>query len=692
MRRGAPRPRPWAVVPRVALACALGAIGCSLGSNGGGPESPGGSGTGSPGSTGTGSGEAGAIGVITGAGGEMGAAGSSISTGAGGTGIVGTTPVGTGTGGQSGPADASASDAGASDAGASDAGGGCNVFLLPLIPGSFSGLQAGPLSLLRVRAQVSGHAGVPAWIWLVRLAGGQSLADINFTPVDSAGDTIDIKLEAPGRYEIEARIDGAPECDRSPVLVTVDPPQTPSFLFRVTPPAGSRLPMRDSTLAASDVAGASHTIDLGAGGAAVVSLLPTDPRGFPLPSYVVLTSGASALDVQAYTSTGPLVASLVPNQLYDVLVVPDGGWAPLLVTGLPDVIGQSQSLAITAGASIAGTARDGNGKAVANARVILRDGLLPSTVGVTDGAGAFGVSVRAGTFAAVITPPASAGLYEAHVASSPGIPVGVSALSLDMTWAAVASATLTMTVRAADGSPAVGAAVRVESSAEVASVGTLGVHAGASDVVELAATGTARADALTNGSGVASLGPLPAGPYHVVVAPAAGSSAAITELDVTLPSTGLARDVALASTVTQPGTLEPAAHAAGAMITAIDEGALPPVTLASAIANAAGAYALTLSPARTYELLVTPVPGSGLASSVLAVFSPGATPAVRSDTIPGGLSWRGSVTGGGRPVTGAVVQVFCVGPSASCLDPTIAVAQGTTAPDGTLTLVLPNPS
>jgi hypothetical protein len=223
-------------------------------------------------------------------------------------------------------------------------------------------------------------------------------------------------------------------------------------------------------------------------------------------------------------------------------------------------------------------------------------------------------------------------------------------------------------------------------------VGTLGVHAGASDVVELAATGTARADALTNGSGVASLGPLPAGPYHVVVAPAAGSSSAIAELDVTLPPTGLARDVALASTVTQPGTLEPAALVAGSKITAIDEGALPPATLATAIANDAGAYALTLSPDRTYELLVTPVPGSGLASSVLAVFSPGATPAARSDTVPGGLSWRGSVTGGGRPVAGAVVQVFCVGPSASCLDPTIAVAQGTSAPDGTLALVLPNPS
>jgi len=37
------------------------------------------------------------------------------------------------------------------------------------------------------------------------------------------------------------------------------------------------------------------------------------------------------------------------------------------------------------------------------------------------------------------------------------------------------------------------------------------------------------------------------------------------------------------------------------------------------------------------------------------------------------------------------VQVFCAAPSTWCLDSTLAVAQGTTRADGTLTLVLPKP-
>ena len=603
---------------------------------------------------------------------QPGVDGSSPSTGSAGT---------TGAAGTSAPADAGAVDGG---------GAQCAVAIVSLIPGSFSGLQSGPLSVLRVQASVTGYAGVPAWVWSVRLAGGSSLADVAFTTVGAAGDTIDIKLEAPGGYEIQAHVDGAPQCDRSPLIVTVDPPRTPSFLFRVTPPSGSRLPMRESTILASEVTAGTHTIDLGDDAAPTVSLLPTDPRGFPLPSYVVLTSSSSALNLQTYTASGPLVASLVSDQTYNVLVVPDGGWAPLLVTGTPDVLGQN--LQITAGVSVTGTSLDGNGQPVENARVILRDGLLPSTVGVTDGAGAFAVSARAGVFSAVISPPAGAGLNEAHVAASPGITLGDASLTLDMQWTAIAAAPLEVTVHDAGDAVVAGAQVRAESSAEVASVGTLRVRSGASNAIDLPVTGSARADGVTDANGVASLGLLPVGTYHLTVAPPASMSAAITASEVALPAAGSASDVTLAATVVQSGTLTPAAKTAGARVTALDDGALAPAASPSALADANGQFTLALSPGRTYELLVEPVPGSGLASDVLAVFSPGLSPSARMDAVPVALTWHGSVAGAGRPVAGAVVQVFCVGPSDTCLDPSVVVAQGTTGPDGTLSLIVPNPN
>jgi hypothetical protein len=640
----------------------------------------------------------------TGAAGTNGAAGLPVVgvTGAAGTSSAGGAGSGTGAGGTTGAAGTSAGTAGvtgsSTDAGVGadaspDASASCNISITSLTPGTSlpGSFQLGVQPVVRAHASVAGYFGAPTptWIWSVSFAGTVTTP----APAGDTGDTVDVQLKALGDYQISVRIAGAPQCNRLPVTATVVAPRMPAFLIRVTPPSGSRLPVRESALDSSAVASAPHTIDLAAGAASsVVSLLPKDASGFPVPSFLVVTNPATTFDLQGYTARGPFITSLVDDVMYQVLVVPDGDWAPLLVNGMPDAL--QQALSLTPGVAVTGTAQDGAGHAVPNARVILRAGRLPSTVGVSDAGGTFAVSARMNIFGATISPPAGLGLPEAHVPASPGIVVSpyVASLGVDMKWAKVTPAPLTITVRASAGGALVaGAQVRVESSAEVPAVGTLTVHAAGGDVA-LSASGTARADAVTNANGVAALGLLPPGAYHLIVAPPATTTAAVTLADVTLPAAGLARDVVMSALVSVQGTLTAnGTTVSGATVSAVDRGELAPATRASSTVDAAGRYTLALSPDRTYELLVTPAAGQTFGLTVLPTFVPGTSPTAHTDAIAPGLVWNGTVVGGARPIASAIVQAFCLGPSPTCLDPSIPLAQGTTAADGTLALTLPSP-
>jgi hypothetical protein len=345
---------------------------------------------------------------------------------------------------------------------------------------------------------------------------------------------------------------------------------------------------------------------------------------------------------------------------------------------------------MTSGMLVTGEARDAEKRPLAGARAILRGGLGPSTIGMSDAAGSFGVLARPGTLSAVIVPPAGSGLPEAHVAADPGIELRslTRDMKVVMKWARKPSARLALTVRGLDGmTPVAGARVRVDSSAEIPSVGTLSLSAsGFAD--ELNASGSVRADAVTDAKGLADLGALPEGSYRVVVVPPEGAGAAATmSTTVTLPAAGLSRDITLTPLVTVTGMLTPALATEGTRVTAIDTGVLSPAVSASAIADVSGRYTLRLSPSRTYELLVEPPPGRGLARSVVALVTPGVNPQPLVHTVPSALLWPGTITSARRRVAGAVVQVFC----SSCLDTSLAVAHGVTGADGTVNLVLPAP-
>jgi hypothetical protein len=680
---------------RVSSCALIACVGSCAGgfSTGGSSASPG---TGSAGSSGgdvTGGGGTSTSGGTAGAsGGEAGATGSA---GAGTAGAPVVEPDGgadAGGAGTSGAAGSVGGTAGASAGTAGSEGGNCVVRVSLTPKGQSSGLVAGPSAVGELTASVAGYSGAARWTWVVELVTNALTTPLTATTTNDTGSTAEIPLQTPGTIEVQALIEGAPMCNRpTPFSFQVSPPPTPSYVFRVTPPSGSRLPTSERVLLASAVGGA-HPINLGDGSAIdVVVLSPVDERGFPLPSFMRLTSPSVTFDLEAYTGAAAFIAPLAPDLTYDVLVVPDGAVAPLRVTGdsatLQTMLGPTAT--VSSGLAVTGVALDARGAPVVGARVLLRNGEVPSTVGVTGATGQFSLSARDGTLSAEIAPPDGSGLPTAEVPAGVVLLAQETNLVLTMTWAALSSGNLSVTVRAGTGgAPVQGARVRADLASDLGSVGTLSVNAtgGLSDA-QLPASGSAEADGVTDAQGVAHLGLLPTGSYLVTVAPPDGSSSAVTTADVVLPATGLAAEVPLASSVQVTGTLAPVGATTGATVTAIDQGVLAAPTSPSATVGSDGTYALTLAPGRSYELSIAPAAGQNLGAGVFSTVTVGPNGGSHDFSVPAGVTWKGTVTGAGRPVAGALVQVFCAPPA--CIDGTVAVAQGMTRADGSLSLVLP---
>ncbi len=688
------------------LALVLGANSCAGSSGSGGANVPGGSGnSGATGAAGASGGSAGETGVggppLTGGSAGGGSAGA---TGTAGAGTAGAVVVGPGTdGGDTDAGGAGVTGAAGSAAGTAGAtgtagafGGGCAVTVTLVEKGQTGGpLIAGPSAVGELSASVIGFSGTPKWTWVIQLVAGGLSTDVTATATNDSGSTAEIPLQTPGTLEVQALIEGAPTCDRpTPFPFQISPPPTPSYLFRVTPPSASRLPISESVLLASAVGGA-HPINLGAGSPSdVVSLAPVDARGVPLPSFVRVTSPSFTFDLEAYTGTSAFIAPLSPDLTYNVLIVPDGDVAPMRVSGnaaaLQMLIGpMAAGPTIMPGLSVTGTALDAHGAPVVGTRVLLRNGDVPSTVGVAGPDGRFSLSARDGTLSAEIVPPDGSGLPTAHVPTGIVLLAQETNLALTMTWAAGSSGDLSVTVRAGVGGALVeGARVRADLAGDFVSVGTLTVDApGILADAQLSASGTAEADGVTDAQGVAHLGELPAGSYHITVAPPDGSANAVTMSDVVVPAAGLTAEIPLALPVAVTGTLTPVGPTTGATVTAIDQGVLASSALATATVGADGSYALMLSPGRSYELLVAPPPGQSLGAGVLSTVTVGPNGGSNDFAVPAGVAWSGVVTGAGRPVAGALVQVFCS--ASACIDGSIAVAQGMTGDDGSLSLVLP---
>ncbi|HEX2660267.1 MAG TPA: hypothetical protein VHU40_18420, partial [Polyangia bacterium] len=414
--------------------------------------------------------------------------------------------------------------------------------------------------------------------------------------------------------------------------------------------------------------------------------------------YLRLTDARANFSLEADTAHGAVTANLLSGAVYNLLIVPDDPTvAPLLMPNQPPET--FQAFTVDQGLHVGVRTVDGNGTAIVGARMILKNGDLTSTVGVSNAMGQMDLWTRPGPVSAIIVPPADSGLAQARVdlatdGTGLTIPANTSSYVLTMTWNVATRGALTITVMGSSGNQAVsGARVRASLRASNTPVGVLTASGAGPGDTNVSAMGSNNAELVTDGQGQARFAALPAGTYDVTITPPSGlAPAAITGIaGLKLTSTGLSRTVTLAQKVNLTGTLGPLPASQGVSITAIDTTSDASGSTATAVSGSDGAFTLSVDPSRTYELILQPRPDQALGRMVMRDVMVGATgAALGTITLPASVVVTGNVMNGGKPVPGAFVQVFCVSSSASCADPTISLGDVTTASDGSFQVVLPN--
>jgi hypothetical protein len=589
----------------------------------------------------------------------------------------------------------------------------CAVTISPLSPQRFTGIPAGAGYRLRVQAQAPGEfwrSRQAAWRWSVTHESDQA---VPFATIDADPTVIEFPTEMTGRYTIHALIAGeVPACEARQAAYAV----LPDHLFaqvrvRATPPAGRGLALFEADLQVSAGVPVTKTIDLQRG--FPVTIDPQDERGFELPAFYVRIAGR--------TSTARFDGYVVPSrrmgfqallelgQRYDLLLVPDRApdgviRAPL---AFPDVRAEEfglLSFQVDRGASLQGAVRAGE-RPLPGARVRLRAGMLPSTVGETGADGQYGLQVRGGAqYEVRVVPPESSGLPEAQLPQSSGVSVASSdtTLAVDFTYAAAVPVRLDLTVLDPAGvAPLPGVRVLLESEpGALPSVGSFRLPGG----VQAPAPGLVRRIATTGPGGVATFGALPRARYRATLVPPddAPGDAAITPVpDLDLASPGAAatrRSVTLGRRSRLVGQLSPASVAAGLVVKAIDTGEDGAGRTVTATVDADGRYELPTDPGRAYRLYVEPPTDRRLPRIPLESVRARATDVTVDRTLPERLALSGATLENGQAAPGVVVQVFCVGSAPICIDPetpditnTPPLDETVSGPDGRYQLHLPDP-
>lgn len=632
-------------------------------------------------------------------GGSGGSSGSGASGSGGATSSSGGTTSG-GSGGRLGTGGATSSG-GASSGGSTGAGSGgssgtapCTVTVQAVgLVSSSNRFEVGPSVKIRVQGSAQ-HAkvDVPSWRWTIT---SPELTAVASSTLDDQGARIEFPAPTPGRYQIVAQVTNDASCPTGTLFLDGDR-AVPSFNMRVTAPG---FPVQETIVTSSPTAvslrsGKDYRIEPRRTGQSTV-----------LPAYVRITNLATTFDVEGSTSHGAVQANLVSDFIYDLLIVPDDPtFAPAqYLSAIPDRDWQGP-IVLDRGTQVSGLILGPDGAPLANARMILKRGARPSTVGTSDASGALTLWTRPGEMSALVIAPPGSGLPDATVDASADGPISVDSTSapvmLTMRYQKMTSAALTLTVRdPSTGARVVGARVHIRSHGDVSGVGTLTSGASSSGgATTLNAHGTIDLDVVSDTNGIADYGAIPAGPYDVVIvpqsSPGSGEAPAITTVSLTLPAAGLARMVDLARKVTLGGQVASSSGMSGmsgATVTAIDRTGDVPGSVVSGGIDAAGKFALAVDPNRRYQLVVEPPAGQALARTLVGPISVDAGDKdLGKTTLAPGKTFTGSVSSNGNAVGGAFLQIFCVATSASCIDPTVPLGDATTRSDGTFNVVLPD--
>lgn len=635
--------------------------------------------------------------------------------GASGTGNAGRNGAGgragsAGAGGSAGPAGGKgghSAGAGGSSAGAGGAQGTCFVTVDVRSPVLTSNsIEVGPDVRVCLQGTVfNSKSTAPKLTWSITSAASGALMTTLESGCDGANE-VSFPATTTGNYQIVAQVMKEPECTSFTRVIT-GVRSSPAFNVRVTasgfPVTVKRIGPPISELPVSLDPGSPFVIEPHANPSA-----PGQPT--VMPAYVRISSPQSGLSIEGSTSHGALPARLFPDQVYDLLIVPDDpSYAPDLFTATPSAL--AVALMVDPGTPVTGLVLGPDGAPLEGARMLLKRGSRPSTIGFSDASGTLTLRTRPGVMSAIVLPPPGSGLPQATVtatASGSGLNLAAatSALSITAKFQPIAQGTLTLTILDPTGAtPVNGARVRIASQADPQGAPAAILTASAPDAAEtqqLTAFGSVNAEVLSDAAGRASFGRLPTGKYDVLVVPPVGAGPqALTSLALELQTAGVvpsaAATITMATKVTLSGTLMPPTEAAGASITAVDAGADGSGGVASAVVDAKGGFTLAISPKRSYRIIVQPLPGSGRMRTVFAVDDVGVDkngnpmpPVPLALTLQRGRSLVGTVENAGFPIGQAFIQVFCVSSVPSCVDPTISLAEATTRGDGSFDLLIPD--
>jgi hypothetical protein len=628
--------------------------------------------------------------------GSGGAAGGGTSAPGPGGGTPGSPPAG---GGVAPQPDAGASVPGNQADGGVPATSGCTVSIQPVNPPRLIDLLAGETARLRVQARAAGAMApaAPDWQWQVQLGG---FSDVAVTRLTTAGDTVEIPLRSEGIYFIRASAGSG--CTGQVSASALRPgDRVTTYWARVSPPRTTGLPTQEASIEVGGGRPTAKVIALIRG--VEVALDPKNDRGEAIRSYIRISSPRTSVRFEGNNLLQAFRADLHPTFPYDVLIVPEGSEAPVLITGRTAAMLRGDPFMFDPGLAVAGTVQRteaAGAQPVAGARVYLRAGNLPSSIGQTGATGTFELRARDGAFQVSVLPAVGSGLPEARLPDGTSYLPGSEPNTVELTYAAIGMVAAELPVRTTDGQrPVAGARVRLD--AAPASLGTVGTFRLSPDGREVAAVGALRIEATTGPTGIASFPRLPAGRYRALIVPPAGmADAASTMTTVEVRAGAALAPVALVRPVKLSGRLLPVTLSAGLKLLAIEADGPSPGEAVTATVDATGQFVLPMSPGRSYRLQIEPAQERRLPRLFLGPHTAGAGDSFYGElTLFEGVTFVGTVTNGADPVPDAVVQVFCTGAPPDCVDPNAPqleaarpLAETKAGADGRFQVHLPDPA
>jgi hypothetical protein len=509
--------------------------------------------------------------------------------------------------------------------------------------------------------------------WTVSLADGAT-----FLPevVDTqSGLSVKFHAAVPGSYRFQVSFGAAQACPGANSFdVISESAKQLNYRLRVSPPDTAGVPQQDTVIT---VYGGTKKGD------ADIHLSP----GTPLSGTLKGTGGSgTAGEIRFIADSGPdALATAGSSGAFALAMSPDSYYTPLLIPSslslAPALLGRATGATLAAGAfvvdagqTVSGAVTDPSDSAIAGVRLVLRNGKLPSGVGLSASDGSYSLHAEPGSYVAQV---GADGWPELSLS---GVSVPQAALSLDVKYL-VSRVAVTGKVLASDGTTAVGGARVTIRSPQLSGVATVNVggtpetcDGHINQVVVAGADGTLPSLLLP---------PLASGSYQVLVEPPAGAADGMTLLSLPLSSASN-WNLVLAPKILLSGNVKDllGQGVGDVRVTAFETAGLGAAPWTMTTSD--GRYMMKVDPGSPITLLAEP-PGAAQLVSARLSLPAGATQA--DVALAPGLLIGGTVYApGGGTLPSVVVDALC-----STCGSTTPIASALSDASGLYKLYLPDP-